>query len=97
MKWTKDAEEALSKVPFFVRKRVRKRVEEEAARLLMQIDQEATRRVTDARVQLAREAAAIAADLARDLLEREISPEDRERIFKKTVERLRAEAQGGGA
>jgi dissimilatory sulfite reductase (desulfoviridin) alpha/beta subunit len=32
MRWTKDAEEALSKVPFFVRKRVRKRVEEEAAR-----------------------------------------------------------------
>jgi anaerobic sulfite reductase subunit C len=30
MEWTKEAEEALSKVPFFVRKRVRKRVEEEA-------------------------------------------------------------------
>ncbi len=32
MKWTKEAEEAVSKVPFFMRKRVRKRVEEEAAR-----------------------------------------------------------------
>jgi anaerobic sulfite reductase subunit C len=32
MKWTREAEEAASKVPFFVRKRVRKRVEEEAAR-----------------------------------------------------------------
>ena len=31
MKWTKEAEEAVSKVPFFVRKRVKKRVEEEAA------------------------------------------------------------------
>jgi dissimilatory sulfite reductase (desulfoviridin) alpha/beta subunit len=31
MKWTREAEEAVSKVPFFVRKRVRKRVEEEAA------------------------------------------------------------------
>lgn len=30
MEWTKEAEEALSRVPFFVRKRVRKRVEEEA-------------------------------------------------------------------
>jgi anaerobic sulfite reductase subunit C len=30
MEWTKQAEEAISKVPFFVRKRVRKRVEEEA-------------------------------------------------------------------
>ena len=32
MKWTEEANEAISKVPFFVRKRVRKRVEEEAAR-----------------------------------------------------------------
>ena len=32
MKWIKEAEEAVGKVPFFVRKRVRKRVEEEAAR-----------------------------------------------------------------
>lgn len=33
MRWNKDARDALSKVPFFVRKRVKKRVEEEAARL----------------------------------------------------------------
>jgi len=32
MKWTKQAEEALSRVPFFVRRRVRKRVEAEATR-----------------------------------------------------------------
>ncbi len=32
MKWTKEANEAISKVPFFVRKRVKKRVEEEALR-----------------------------------------------------------------
>jgi anaerobic sulfite reductase subunit C len=32
MKWAKEAEEAVSRVPFFVRKRVRKRVEEEAQR-----------------------------------------------------------------
>ena len=31
MKWTKKAEEAISRVPFFVRKRVKKRVEQEAA------------------------------------------------------------------
>jgi dissimilatory sulfite reductase (desulfoviridin) alpha/beta subunit len=30
MKWTEEAEKAISKVPFFVRKRVRKRVEQEA-------------------------------------------------------------------
>ncbi|MCK7502714.1 MAG: 4Fe-4S binding protein [Desulfobacterales bacterium] len=32
MKWSPEAEDALSRVPFFVRKRVRKRVEEEALR-----------------------------------------------------------------
>jgi anaerobic sulfite reductase subunit C len=32
MRWTKEAEAAVSKVPFFVRRRVRKRVEKEAAR-----------------------------------------------------------------
>ncbi|MCX5907177.1 MAG: PCP reductase family protein, partial [Deltaproteobacteria bacterium] len=32
MRWSKEADEAVAKVPFFVRKRVRKRVEEEAAR-----------------------------------------------------------------
>ena len=32
MNWSSEAKEALSKVPFFVRKRVRKRVEEEVAR-----------------------------------------------------------------
>lgn len=32
MKWSREAQEAMSKVPFFVRKRVKKRVEEEAAR-----------------------------------------------------------------
>ena len=32
MKWRKEAEEAVSRVPFFVRKRVKRRVEEEATR-----------------------------------------------------------------
>lgn len=32
MKWAREAEEAVSRVPFFVRRRVRKRVEEEAVR-----------------------------------------------------------------
>jgi anaerobic sulfite reductase subunit C len=32
MKWTKEAEEAVSRVPFFIRKKVRKKVEEEAGR-----------------------------------------------------------------
>jgi len=69
--------------------------ETEAARLLAQLDQEAQRRVAEARTQLAGEAAAIAADLARELLERELTPADRERIFKRTLERLTAPSAGG--
>jgi F-type H+-transporting ATPase subunit b len=62
--------------------------EGEAARLVAQIEQEAARRVQDARRQLASEAAAVAADLAVELLQRELTAEDRERIFKITLERL---------
>ncbi len=68
--------------------------EEEAARFLAQVDQEATRRVNEARLQLTREAAAMAAELARELLEKNLSPADQERIFAATVERLR---RGGAA
>jgi len=69
--------------------------ETEAARFLAQIDQEASRRVEDARAQLAREAAGLAADLALELLAKELTPADRERIFNSTLERLKARAAGG--
>jgi F-type H+-transporting ATPase subunit b len=67
--------------------------EEEASRLLAQIGKETERRVEDARRQLASQAAAVAADLALELLQRELTAEDRERIFRTTLERL----QGGGS
>ena len=69
--------------------------DEEAARLVAQIGQEAARRVADARRELASEAAAVAAELALDLLQRELTAEDRERIFRTTLERLSARATGG--
>jgi F-type H+-transporting ATPase subunit b len=69
--------------------------DEEAARLVAQIGQEAARRVEEARRELASEAAAVAAELALDLLQRELTPEDRERIFRTTLERLSARATGG--
>ena len=67
----------------------------DAARLIAQVDQEAARRVEDARRGLASEAAAVAAELALELLEHELTPEDRERIFRTTLERLTARAAGG--
>jgi F-type H+-transporting ATPase subunit b len=69
--------------------------EAEAARLLTQMEEEATRRMDEARSQLAREAAEVAAEIAWDLLEREVTAEDRERIFRTTLERLRERAVGG--
>jgi F-type H+-transporting ATPase subunit b len=69
--------------------------EQDAHRLLAQLDEEATRRVEEARTTLAREAAGVAAELAWELLQREVTPEDRERIFRTTLDRLRTEAKGG--
>ena len=69
--------------------------EAEAARLLAQLDHEAERRVAEARGTLAGEAAEIIADMAQELLERELTPADRERIFTRTLERLGTPAGGG--
>ena len=67
----------------------------ESVRLLAQLDQEAQRRVAEARTRLAGEAAEIAAEMALELLQRELTPADRERIFKRTLERLSAPVHGG--
>jgi len=69
--------------------------EAEAARFLAQVDQEAARRVEEARASLSREAAGVAAELAIELLEKELTEADRERIFTSTLERLKARAAGG--
>jgi len=68
----------------------------EAARLVAQIDQEASRRVEEVRRELAADAAEVAAQLAIELLQRELTPEDRDRIFRTTLERLGARSIGGG-
>jgi F0F1-type ATP synthase membrane subunit b/b' len=70
--------------------------EEEAARLLAQVEQQAARRSEEARVALAREAASVAAGLAWELLQKEVTPADRERIFRETLARLQPPAGGRG-
>jgi F-type H+-transporting ATPase subunit b len=77
------------------REALEKQGEAEAARFLAQVDQEAARRVEEARASLSREAAGIAAELAIELLEKELTDADRERIFTSTLERLKARAAGG--
>jgi len=69
--------------------------EQELARLLAQVDAEASRRVEETRTRLASEAAGIAAELALELLEKELTGADRERIFSRTLERLRGIPPGG--
>jgi len=71
--------------------------ETEAARLVAQVEQEADRRVAAARRELAVEAANVASDLALELLRRELTEEDRQRIFATTLERLEGRAERGQA
>jgi len=65
----------------------------EAERASSRLGVEADRRLAAARVSLAREAADVAAELAWDLLKREVTPEDRERIFAATLTRLEGSAR----
>lgn len=65
----------------------------EAERVSSQLGVEADRRLAAARVALAREAADVAAELAWDLLKREVTPADRERIFAETLARLEGSAR----
>lgn len=67
--------------------------EREAAKLLRQVEDEATRRLAAAREQLAREAAATAAAVAWEILRKEVTPEDRQRIFQVTLKRLQEEVK----
>lgn len=62
--------------------------EREAARFLRQVEEESARRLAAVRQQLAREAAEAAAAVAWELLRREVTAEDRERIFHVTLKRL---------
>ena len=68
--------------------------EAEATRLSAQVQQEADRRVAAARSELAREAAETAAEIARELLAKELTQEDRDRIFSRTLARLSAPKGG---
>jgi F-type H+-transporting ATPase subunit b len=71
-----------------------KQGEGEAARIISQVEAETDRRVAAARQVLAADAAQLATELARELLARELTPEDRERIFGTMLDRLQ-NSKGG--
>lgn len=75
------------------RQRLIQEGEREAAKLLRQVEDEAARRLVAARERLAREAATTAAAVAWEILRKEVTPEDRERVFQATLKRLQEEVK----
>lgn len=62
----------------------------EQERFLKRVDDEITRRQAEARQNLAQEAAALTAQLTRELLERELTDTDRQRILDRSLAAMRA-------
>jgi F-type H+-transporting ATPase subunit b len=62
----------------------------EQERFLVRVDEEIARRHAEARQNLAQEAAALTAQLTRELLERELTDDDRQRILDRSLAAMRA-------
>ncbi len=75
------------------RERILASAEEEEKRLLRRVDDEIDRRTMETRQRLAEDTAALTAQLARELLEREITESDRERVLERSLVALRAQAK----
>ncbi|HVR30457.1 MAG TPA: hypothetical protein VMS86_13100, partial [Thermoanaerobaculia bacterium] len=75
------------------REEILAQAERERERLLAQTQQEVALRVAQAKKDLQRHAAELAAKLARERIEREVDPEDLERLFDESLARL--EREGG--
>jgi len=74
--------------------RIRQLAEEEAARFVEKVASEIGRRQAETRQQLAQDTATLAAELARTLLERETTDEDRKRILERSLAALAASGEG---
>jgi F-type H+-transporting ATPase subunit b len=59
-------------------------------RFLRRVDEEITRREAQTRAQLAQDTADLTAQLARDLLDREMTDEDRQRVLERSLEAMRS-------
>lgn len=57
-------------------------------RFLRRVDEEISRREAETRAQLARDTAALTAQLARDLLDREITEDDRRRVLDRSIDAM---------
>ena len=75
------------------REEILAQADRERERLLAQTQQEVALRVTQAKKELQRHAAELAAKIARERIEREVDPAERERLFDESLARL--EREGG--
>lgn len=75
------------------RDRILAAAEKEEKRLLARVDDEIARRTAETRQHLAEDTAALTAELARELLEREVTDSDRERVLERSLVALRAQAK----
>jgi F-type H+-transporting ATPase subunit b len=66
----------------------------EEERFLNRVEDEISRRHSETRTELAKETAALTAQLAHELLAKEITAEDRERILKRSLEAMAAIREG---
>ena len=70
--------------------RIAEQAEAEAARFLRRVDEEITRRQAEARTMLAQETAALIAELAREILGREVQDADRARVLERSLKAMRS-------
>ena len=68
--------------------RIAEQTREDEARFLRRVDDEITRREVETRTQLAQDTADLTAQLARDLLEREMTDEDRRRVLERSLDAM---------
>jgi F-type H+-transporting ATPase subunit b len=69
---------------------IREQTTAEEERFLRRVDEEMARREAETRARLAQDTADLTAQLARDLLEREMTDEDRRRVFERSLEAMNA-------
>jgi len=68
--------------------RIQEQSAEEEKRFLRRVDEEITRRQQETRTALAHETAALTTQLARELLDREITDADRQRVLERSLEAM---------
>jgi len=69
---------------------IREHTAAEEERFLRRVDDELARREADARARLAQDTADLTAQLARDLLEREMTDDDRQRVLERSLKAMTA-------